>query len=78
MKRVIAALAFAAAFATPALAQSYTHEFGTGNVGPVPQTGVESPLAYDYSNGFAQSQRRPAPHARPYRARTRMRAVHED
>ena len=74
MKKMIAAFALAAALATPAVAQSYTHDFGTGNVGPAPQAGVESPLAYDNGNGSAQSERGPARHVTPYHNRARVRA----
>lgn len=49
MKTLIIALALSAgAVATPAFAQSYSADYGTGNVRPVP-------MAEGYSSAYAQS-----------------------
>lgn len=55
MKMLATAAVLTAALATPALAQSFNPDFGTGNVGPAPYHGrVTQPLAYDgYGHAYA-------------------------
>lgn len=74
MKKLIAALVVSAAMATPALAQSYNPDMGTGNVGPAPYTGV-------YGGGYRAFAYSPAPywrawHHHHYRHRWHMRHRH--
>ena len=65
MKILLAALAIAAAVATPAFAQAYDPEFGTGNIVPNPVHGGYGQPAYHggygaYARGY--DTRRPARH----------------
>jgi len=49
MKKIILSAAFAMLFASPALAQSYNPDFGTGNVINLPalEQGYGEPYAYE-------------------------------
>jgi len=56
MKMLIAAAAFATLVASPAFAQSYDSDLGTGNIAPYPTK--QALVAQDGSNAYAQSFRR--------------------
>lgn len=63
MKKLLLSAAFAAALATPAFAQSYDPDFGSGNVNPpVASLRANDPngaFAYEPREVYGQSVRRP-------------------
>ena len=61
INRFLAAMAIAAAIGTPALAQSYDPDLGTGNVAPAPTSYVDTMPG---ANAFAQAPRAQVKHYR--------------
>jgi len=63
MKKLLLSAAFAAALATPAFAQSYSSDYGTGNINP-PVASLRSndpnaAYAYEPREVYGHSMRRP-------------------
>ena len=61
INRFLAAMAIVTAIGTPALAQSYDPDLGTGNVAPAPTSYVDTMPG---ANAFAQAPRAEAKHYR--------------
>lgn len=63
MKKLLLSAAFAAALATPAFAQSYTPDFGTGNINPpvasLQSNEAGSAFAYEPSMTYRRAVRHP-------------------
>jgi len=66
MSRIVAALAIATAFASPALAQSYDPSVGTGNIVRQP---YQNSAPVPASDAYAQSPRSPRAFTTPRRQR---------